>query len=437
MLKKVSIENFKSIDKITINLKQYNLLCGENASGKTSFIHAILATFQSNEDSKSFDGRMIKIGGLAELKNRQLSGDVTISIEDDRGNSRKVILKRNEDIIQDSKDLLVIEANEQRLELGFEKDLFYLSSVRNGVMEIYSKGDCSFGVDGSSSIGYLFEHQDDAMNASYMKAFKEKYSESVCADNPKFSEHVRFWLNKITGEEVNIDSVPYTNQYVLTFGHDKNIRPINTGSGYSFILPIIITCLGAIKISNNPTIIIENPEIYLHPIAQINLVDFLEFISQYAQFIIETHSEYILKRSMEIVDGNDMRQILVFRQDKGMTRNDILDNTNFKISPIAYPEVLYRAFNICSIELHIILFSKLQEKSGATNLVTFDKWILENYPHVPQKSREYNGKSTNTLPIYIRNTVHHPDGKDSTTGKPYIYTQEELIQSVKFMLDVL
>ena len=41
---------------------------------------------------------------------------------------------------------------------------------------------------------------------------------------------MRFWLKYITTEEVNIDSVAYTNQYVLTFGNENKIRPINTGT---------------------------------------------------------------------------------------------------------------------------------------------------------------------------------------------------------------
>ena len=45
-------------------------------------------------------------------------------------------------------------------------------------------------------------------------------------------------------------------RYVLLYGNSR-IRPINTGSGYSFLLPIVITCLGTMLLEEkNPTIII-------------------------------------------------------------------------------------------------------------------------------------------------------------------------------------
>ncbi len=434
MLKKITIENFKSIDSKSIDFKKFNLLCGENASGKTTVIHSILAAIQSHSGAQNFDGNILKIGFLSELKRHGSSGSVSIEIEDDNGASKKVVLKRNEDVSQDKKDLLVIRHNDNPLELNFEQDVFYLSSIRNGVKEIYSKGDYSFGVDGSSAISYLFEHQDDLMNSSYMEAFKNKFPDSVCKENPKFIEHVRFWLKYITAEEINIDSVPYTNQYVLTFGNENKIRPINTGSGYSFVLPILIACLGAIKISECPTVIIENPEIYLHPNAQIRLVEFFEFISQYAQFIIETHSEYILKRAMEC-DG-DSKQILVFKQNDGITDYTNLNNASFKTSPVLYSEVLYRAFNICTIELHISLFSRLQVISGQRTIKAFDDWLFVNYPLIPRKNRVSGASQTKTLPVYIRNTIDHPEGKDAA-GNPYTFTFDELKESIDFMLDLM
>lgn len=59
MLKKITIDNFKSIDSISIDFKKFNLLCGENASGKTTVIHSILAAIQSHKNAQNFDGNDI------------------------------------------------------------------------------------------------------------------------------------------------------------------------------------------------------------------------------------------------------------------------------------------------------------------------------------------------------------------------------------------
>ena len=57
------------------------------------------------------------------------------------------------------------------------------------------------------------------------------------------------------------------------------------------MISIIICCLGAEKDS---IIIIENPEIHLHPKAQSKLCDFIHFVSKAGrQLFIETHSDHI------------------------------------------------------------------------------------------------------------------------------------------------
>ena len=52
------------------------------------------------------------------------------------------------------------------------------------------------------------------------------------------------------------------------------IRPQNVGSGISYLISIIITCFAAPEES---IIVIENPEIHLHPAAQSRVCDFLYF----------------------------------------------------------------------------------------------------------------------------------------------------------------
>lgn len=40
MINKLKIHNFKSVKNLSINFGRLNILCGENASGKTSIIHS-------------------------------------------------------------------------------------------------------------------------------------------------------------------------------------------------------------------------------------------------------------------------------------------------------------------------------------------------------------------------------------------------------------
>ena len=53
MIKELKIRNFKSINNLDIKFKKLNILCGENASGKTSIIHAILLCSQNEKNGKN------------------------------------------------------------------------------------------------------------------------------------------------------------------------------------------------------------------------------------------------------------------------------------------------------------------------------------------------------------------------------------------------
>jgi predicted ATPase len=80
-------------------------------------------------------------------------------------------------------------------------------------------------------------------------------------------------------------------------GHDPEIRtPValsNTGYGVSQVLPLI----ALLALSRPGIVLVEQPELHLHPRAQVELADLLlEFARQGHQLLVETHSEHLLLR---------------------------------------------------------------------------------------------------------------------------------------------
>ena len=438
MIKRIKIANFKSIEKIDIKFNNLNLLCGENASGKTTVIHALLIVTQKQHNNRNFDGDVVKIGSLSELKNFNKGSEIAIEANDGI-NKKTIVLKRNPNLQDNNQDILLIDPADCDF-LTFDKQVFYLSSNRMGALDTYSKGNNSFGINGESTVSFLSEHQDCEMTDNYMKKIQDSLGNTRVQNNKKYIEHVRFWLEYITGEKISINTIPYTNQYVLTFGGESNVRPINTGTGYSYVLPIVIACLGATIIDKNASVIIENPEIYLHPEAQFKLSEFLLFISDFVQLIVETHSEHVLKRVMEKKKKN--HQVLLFEKKDKKTIVDVINSANFKTHPIAYPEVLYKVFHIPTIELHILLFGMLKLRCDSalnknTTILDFDQWLITQYPNIPKKERERaNGTKYETLITYIRNTIDHPEEKDNN-GSFFYYSDDDLQMSLDFMLSVL
>lgn len=100
------------------------------------------------------------------------------------------------------------------------------------------------------------------------------------------------------------------------FGHELKITTdikdmkqdlTHVGVGVSQILPILVLCFLAEK---GNTIILEQPELHLHPKVQTRLADF--FVSMNVlgkQCIIETHSEYLINRLRLIVAKSEDTQV--------------------------------------------------------------------------------------------------------------------------------
>lgn len=88
---------------------------------------------------------------------------------------------------------------------------------------------------------------------------------------------------------------------VQAAGTKDNVNLTDVGFGVSQVLPVVVQCFYA---SPHTTIILEQPEIHLHPRVQTALADlFIEAIQsredsadRSVQLIVESHSEHFLRR---------------------------------------------------------------------------------------------------------------------------------------------
>ncbi len=84
------------------------------------------------------------------------------------------------------------------------------------------------------------------------------------------------------------------------------------GTGVSQLVPVIVQ---TILLPENGCLLVEQPEIHLHPRAQADLADlFIDGLSQRRQFIIETHSEHLVLRvRRRIAEGKlDHSRVRIF-----------------------------------------------------------------------------------------------------------------------------
>lgn len=82
-------------------------------------------------------------------------------------------------------------------------------------------------------------------------------------------------------------------------GRDRD--PTAIGVGASQLLPVVVMVLGA---PEGSVVLLEQPELHLHPKVQSRLADFLAYARRNIRVIVETHSEYLITRlRLRIAEG--------------------------------------------------------------------------------------------------------------------------------------
>ncbi len=289
MLDEIELTDFKSHHSTCVNLNKLSLLVGTNSGGKSSVIQGLLLIIHNitNKTASPLNGHLVSVGTFNEagnyiLNKKSFSLEVTQEKE-----SIKLSFVAPDEGETEPKYNYVSDSEALQSFLNYQNNrIHYLSANRLGGQDLYTKNFDKydiFGLNGEYAIDYFELHKDDPLEEEL-----QAYLESVTLD-----AQVNYWLEKIFGQRIVTTSIPGTDkvkaEYRLQIG--RNIRPKNTGSGISYIISLLIVCLASKK---GDVIIVENPEIHLHPKAQSYLVDFFIFIANSGrQLIIETHSDHL------------------------------------------------------------------------------------------------------------------------------------------------
>jgi predicted ATPase len=156
---------------------------------------------------------------------------------------------------------------------------------------------------------YFYNSLEDANPLSYTTKGKIAYDfdcESMEVIEGSYREALEHWIVKVFGlmEDFQIDEYMdgIISQNLLTI-NSKQIPINHTGFGINQIIPVITTVL----FSRSDYIIIDEPEIHLHPSLQSKLADFFFSMSMCEKkLIIETHSEYLIQKMIYLMLLNEI-----------------------------------------------------------------------------------------------------------------------------------
>lgn len=289
MISNVSVKGLKSIDDLKVNFKNITLLVGTNSSGKSTLLQSILLASQNLENLETpLNGKLVSLGNFREVRNFITnSQEILIEIGFDNFNYKLDIVESDTNKEDQSKINRNFDSNMELIkkEICIDQGLYYLSSSRIGHKDIYDKNfskSYKFGLLGEYCLHYFENNKMELLDEEIIKDTSSKTLQS----------QVNYWLKYIVGSSLVTEDIQGTDKIKASYGvNNRSIRTKNLGTGVSYLVSIIIMSL---SINRGETIIIENPEIHLHPKAQSLLTEFLIFISLSGrQVIIETHSDHI------------------------------------------------------------------------------------------------------------------------------------------------
>jgi predicted ATPase len=333
MLKRVSIQNFKSLKDVTLDLQKVNLLIGPNNSGKTNFLKALeffeLSVLKS--DSAAFDeAHDFRYNRSAS----SLSIKLTLSIEDEELDFlRSFGFSNTETIISSQKTF------RGGLEIAYNDSGYpNVNDLRQLVNDIkiykpdpnkltqpgpVGTGEETVKADASNLVGFL-----DLMLGKYRKAVFNRTESD---------------LNKCIAEfdEINLDDAPATEELKKQYG-DKSFKRLgltNSKQGITYWADELsegtLYFLALLCIINQPNppklLLLEEPEKGIHPRRIREVMDFIFRLAEEKdiQIILTTHNEHVL-------DDFSTRPEAVFvfdKDDEGATyvrnlQKDIIEPTN-------------------------------------------------------------------------------------------------------------
>ena len=181
------------------------------------------------------------------------------------------------------------------------------------------------------------------------------------------------------------------------------------------------------------TLLLDEPETWLHPRAQIQLGEALARISEDEQLFLITHSPYMLRSY-----SPTKHRLLIFSREDSVPSIRYSEELGLITSQApSLGEITYFAFGIPSPEFHDELWGEIHCLIDPGSEYGLNKALNEKYGFDYKKTWIREGKNglrseSATIPYYIRSSSHHPENR---LNDPY--TDEELAGSTESLIAVL
>lgn len=244
-----------------------------------------------------------------------------------------------------------------------------------------------------------YKNQDNVENLN--KMLNEKIKKELSNKN---LENAINKFKEISGHSLKLDFIdnylPFKKaNLVVETPSNMQIDLASLDSGYEMMFSLIYSFYMSKQSGKKLIILIDEPELHLHPRLQEKFVDFILEISKESQVILTTHSPLLIKQ----LSYNENVKNIVLKKEKEVKEFD-----ERKLSYVSSNETNYLAFDLPSEEYHNELYESLMEKYSTSNVIK----RFDNEFFIQQKKEDKIypwEKQPNQVSIhtFIRNQIHH------------------------------
>ncbi|MEQ9641457.1 MAG: DUF3696 domain-containing protein [Alphaproteobacteria bacterium] len=349
MLESLELRNFKCFENLDLPLGLLTLLSGSNASGKSSALQALVLLHQTIREHEwstrlMLNGNSVQLGTVLDVVDkvhgrRQIGiglGDRASTLRWRFHGDREEMSMATESVrvagveIKDPpalRHLLPPDHYDRAASFATRlRDLTYITAERVGPREIYALEDRQ----AARVVGPRGEHMLSVLYRVRAEPIRDSLRVADVAPTGLKQIEARM-ARFFPGCRIDLQLVPQANAVTLgvrTSDETDFHRPVHVGFGLTQVLPIVIAAVSA---AEQDILLIENPEVHLHPAGQALMGAFLaEVAASGTQVIVETHSDHVLNGIRRAVKAGTLRPeqaLLHFFRPRGGELDQVVSPT--------------------------------------------------------------------------------------------------------------
>lgn len=317
MLTRIDLHHFKCFELLRLPLAPLTLLTGLNASGKSSVLQALALLNQTMREHEwsthlELNGKVVRLGSALDVIDEETSkNSFAIAIESGDTTCEWDFLGDRQDL-----SMIVKQVAIDKMKIAHPSSLHYLLPTADGyavdenkTIQLIIKGLRSlsyitaerippqetYSLEAPHIIDVVGPRGEFAISLLHWREDEPVLDELVIPGYPgillrQVEERMR---SLFPGFRINLLRVGHSLILGLRISDSSGFHnPIHTGFGLTQILPIVVAILAANK---GDIIMVENPEIHLHPAGQALIGQFMADAARAGiQLLVETHSDHVL-----------------------------------------------------------------------------------------------------------------------------------------------